>query len=443
MISRDTIDQLQEWKVSPRRKPLLLRGARQVGKTFAVRSFGESYSFLLEVNFEEARDIHQFFDGDLDPVPICEKLSNYFGVKILAGETLVFFDEIQACPNALSSLRFFYEKLPDLHVIAAGSLLEFALEEIPAQGVGRLSSLYMYPVTFDEFLKAIGEAGSWGMLQKASPRKPLDMAFHRRLIDAFRTYLIIGGMPEVVQAYCDRRDLRECQEILSDLLVTFRDDFAKYKAKTSALLLNEVLESICHQSGGKFKYASVDRALAARSIRNAVELLVLAGLARKVYHTDARGLPLGAQINPKRFKVMIMDVGLHQRILGLDISKLMTARSLDVVNRGSLAEVFVGQELVVAQSNREPASLYYWHREARSSNAEVDYVCVCGDEIIPIEVKAGGSGSMQSIRLFMAERNLAKGIRTSLENFGVLQELDIVPLYAVGSPIRCEVQKSK
>ena len=143
MISRDTIDQLQEWKVSPRRKPLLLRGARQVGKTFAVRSFGESYSFLLEVNFEEARDIHQFFDGDLDPVPICEKLSNYFGVKILAGETLVFFDEIQACPNALSSLRFFYEKLPDLHVIAAGSLLEFALEEIPAQGVGRLSSLYM------------------------------------------------------------------------------------------------------------------------------------------------------------------------------------------------------------------------------------------------------------------------------------------------------------
>ncbi len=433
MISRDTINELETWKVSPRRKPLLLRGARQVGKTFAVRRFGETYSLLLEVNFEESRDIHQFFEGSLDPIPICEKLANYFGVKILAGETLVFFDEIQACPNALSALRFFREKMPELHVIAAGSLLEFALEEIPAQGVGRLSSLYMYPVTFDEFLKAIGETGSWEMLQKASPEKPLDMAFHRRLIDAFRTYLIIGGMPEVVQAYCDRRDLRECQEILSDLLVTFRDDFAKYKAKTSALLLNEVLQSICHQSGGKFKYSSVDRALAAKPIRDAVELLVLAGIARKVYHTDARGLPLGAQVNPKRFKVMIMDVGLHQRILGLDMSKMMTARSLDVVNKGSIAEVFVGQELVAVQSNREPANLYYWHREARSSNAEVDYVCVKDEALVPVEVKAGGSGSMQSIRLFMTERNLEKGVRASLENFGALRDLDIIPLYAVGS----------
>lgn len=227
--------------------------------------------------------------------------------------------------------------------------------------------------------------------------------------------------------------MRECQEILSDLLVTFRDDFAKYKAKTPSLLLNEVLQSICHQSGGKFKYSSVDRALAAKPIRDAVGLLALAGIARKVYHTDARGLPLGAQVNPKRFKVMLMDVGLHQRILGLDISKMMTASSLDVVNKGSIAEVFVGQELVAVQSNREPANLYYWHREARSSNAEVDYVCAHGDVLVPIEVKAGGSGSMQSIRLFMRERNLGRGIRTSLENFGALRDLDIIPLYAVGS----------
>ncbi len=433
MIFRKTIDLLQAWKVAPRRKPLLIRGARQVGKTFAVRRFGESFSLFLEANFEEARDIHQFFEGSLDPIPICEKLSNYFGVKIVPGETLVFFDEIQACPNALSALRFFHEKMPALHVVAAGSLLEFALEQIPSQGVGRLSSLFMYPVTFEEFLNAIGEEGSWEMLQKATPGKALDIAFHRRLIDALKTYLTIGGMPEVVQAYCDTRDLRECREVLSDLLVTFRDDFAKYKTKAPTLLLDEVLKSICRQAGGKFKYTSVDRALSSKPIKDALELLVQAGLSRKVYHSDARGLPLGAQINPKRFKAMLMDVGLHQCILGLDVSEMLAARGLDVVNKGSIAEVFVGQELVAAQSSREPASLYYWHREARSSNAEVDYVAMCGEQLLPIEVKAGGIGSMQSIRLFMRERNLSKGIRTSLENFGVLQELDIVPLYAIGN----------
>lgn len=433
MIHRKTNDQLQMWKTAPRRKPLLLRGARQVGKTFTIRQFGESYPLLLEANFEEARDIHLFFEGSLDPIPICEKLSNYFGIKIAPGETLVFFDEIHACPRALSALRFFHEKMPAVHVIAAGSLLEFALEEIPSQGVGRLSSLYMYPVTFEEFLLAIGENGCREMLQEASPEKPLEMAFHRRLIDALKVYLTIGGMPEVVQTYCHSRDLRECQEVLSDLLVTLRDDFSKYKAKAPMLLLNEVLQSICYQAGAKFKYSSVDRALASKPIKDAVELLVLAGLARKVYHSDARGLPLGAQVNPNRFKAMIMDVGLHQRILGTDISEMMTARGLEVVNKGSVAEVFVGQEYVAAQSSREPASLHYWHREARSSNAEVDYLAVRDGQVVPVEVNSGGSGSMQSIRLFMRERNLSKGLRVSLENFGVLQELDIVPLYAIGS----------
>lgn len=432
MFHRKAIDRLHVWKSSARRKPLLLRGARQVGKTFAVRRLAKSFPLFLEANFEEARDIHQFFEGSLDPGPICEKLSNYFRVGIVPGQTLVFFDEVQACPNALSALRFLREKMPDLHLIAAGSLLEFALESIPSQGVGRLSSLFMYPVTFEEFLMAVGEKGSWEMLQKAIPENPLDVAFHRRLIEALKTYLTIGGMPEVVQTYCDTRDLHECQEILGDLLVTLRDDFAKYKAKAPQLLLNEVLESVCHQAGAKFKYSSVDRRLVSKKIKDALELLVLAGLVRKVYHSDARGFPLGAQINPKRFKAILLDVGLHQHILGLDIPKMMTATGLDVVNKGSIAEAFVGQELVASQSSRQPASLCYWHREARSSNAEVDYLAVKGEQVIPIEVKAGGRGSMQSIRLFMKERRLSKGVRTSLENFGVLQELDIVPLYAIG-----------
>ncbi|MCZ6673511.1 MAG: AAA family ATPase [Verrucomicrobia bacterium] len=433
MFDRKIIGQLKVWKESPRRKPLLLRGARQVGKTFAVREFGKSYRYFLEVNFEETVEIHSFFEGSLDPVSISEKLANYFGVKIEAAETLVFFDEVQACPDALRSLRFFYEKLPDVHVVAAGSLLEFALETIPSQAVGRLNSLFLYPVNFEEFLVALGEKGSLKMLRNASVNNPLDLAFHRRLTDAFKLYLIIGGMPEVVQAYCDTRNLRACQEILSDLLVTLRDDFAKYKNRAPTLLLNEVLQSICQQAGAKFKYSSVDRASAVKPIKDALELLVLSGLARKVYHSDARGLPLGAQINPKRFKVILLDVGLHQRILGMDITSLMTAQDFDRINKGSIAEAFVGQEMIAAQSEREPASLYYWHREARNSNAQVDYVINLEEQIIPLEVKAGGKGSMQSIRKFMAERNLSKGFRVSLENYGVLQELHIVPLYGIAN----------
>jgi predicted AAA+ superfamily ATPase len=439
MINRKIVDHLFEWKVAPHRKPLLLRGARQVGKTFAVRQFGKSYRYYLEANFEESSDIHQFFEGSLDPAIISEKLANYFGVKIEPGETLIFFDEIQACPDALRALRFFFEKMPELQVVAAGSLLEMPLEKIPSHAVGRLNSLFLYPVSFEEFLVAFGEEGSLKMLHKASVHNPLDLAFHRRLVDAFKIYLTIGGMPEVVQAFCDTRDLRACQEILSDLLVTFRDDFAKYKTRAPTALLNEVLQSICHQAGSKFKYSSVDRTSSVKPIKDALDLLCLAGLARKVYHTDARGLPLGAQINPKRFKVMLLDVGLHQRILGMNIPDLMTAQNLDVINKGSLAEVFVGQEMVVGQTNREPASLYYWHREARSSNAEVDYVVGMDGKILPIEVKAGGKGSMQSIRQFMNERGLLQGLRVSLENFAVLKDLEIAPLYAIASYLYKEI----
>jgi predicted AAA+ superfamily ATPase len=439
-MQRTVSKDLKVWKDSTLRKPLLVRGARQVGKTYVLRELGKSYSHFLEANFEESREIHQFFEGSLDPVSICEKLSNYFGVKIAPGETLLFFDEIQACPDALSSLRFFYEKMPDLHVVAAGSLLEFALQEIPSHGVGRLSSLFMHPLSFEEFLVASGNEGSLNMLRRASSEKPLDQAFHKRLVDALKVYLLIGGMPEVVRAYCATRDLRACREILSDLLTTFKEDFAKYKAKAPALLLNETLQSICVQSGGKFKYSSVDRSLGSKPVKDALELLLLSGLAIKVQHSDARGKPLGAQVNSKRFKVILLDVGLHQCILGLDISEMITARGLDVVNKGALAEVFVGQELVAAQSNREPASLHYWHREARSSNAEVDYVTIYNKHVMPIEVKAGGRGSMQSIRLFMKERGLIKGLRVSLENFAQLDNLDIVPLYAVAQYLRSDVE---
>lgn len=416
--------------MSPRRKVLLVRGARQVGKTYAVRQLGKSYEHFLEVNFEKHKPVRAFFKGALDPEPICRKLSAYFSTPVAAGKTLLFLDEIQACPEAIAALRFFQEDLPDLHVVAAGSLLEFALEQLPSMGVGRISSLFMYPMSFCEFLAALGDAPVRDMALAAGPGDPLDAPFHDRLLERLREYLLIGGLPEAVQSYVTHRDLREVQAVLDDLIVTITDDFAKYKDRAPVLRLTDVFESVPFQAGSKFKYAAIGAESSTPPLKHALELLEKASIVHKVHHTSARGLPLGAQVNRKKFKVVLFDVGIHQRLLGLDLAPLLVARDFKAVNRGSIAEAFVGQELLAYANPSSKAALHYWHREARSSNAEVDYVIQQGESILPVEVKAGTKGQMQSIRIFMAERHIDKGIRLSLENFGSLGDIDILPLYA-------------
>jgi predicted AAA+ superfamily ATPase len=239
-------------------------------------------------------------------------------------------------------------------------------------------------------------------------------------------------MPEVVLAYRETRLVRECQDVLSDLIVTFRDDFAKYRTRVPTSRLEEVFESIPRQAGGKFVYARVNPAAHSLALREALDLLVKAGLAYQIVHSDARGTPLGAQTNPKRFKMGLVDVGLHQRLLGLDLAGQLTATGAEVANRGAIAELVAAQELRCHAPWREPARLHYWHREARSSNAEVDFVAVRRGEIIPIEVKSGRRGGMQSLRVFMQDRGLQHGLRSSLEPFGRIGNVDVVPLYALG-----------
>lgn len=432
-MDRTIYRDLDKWAKDPQRKALLLRGARQVGKTYAVRHLAESFESFVELNFEELPAVHSFFANSLEPEQICRKLGNFLGKSITPGKTLLFFDEIQACPMALSSLRFFYEKLPELHIVACGSLLEFALAEIPSYGVGRITSLFMFPLTFCEFLQATGESGLATEMLEATPALPLDTAFHNRLIEALRNYLLIGGMPEVVKTLATTGDIRKCHDVLDDLLRTFRDDFAKYKTRASAALLNEVFQSIVHQAGGKFKYSKVDSAIDSSTIRRALDLLIQAGLAYRIYHTSARGLPLGAQLNTKRFKVVLLDVGLHQRLLGLDLAPVLIADDFKIINRGSIAEALVAQEIRGCSNARHPRDLFYWHREARGSNAEVDYVVQHSNSVLPIEVKSGTRGGMQSMRLFLQDRELKNGIRSSMENFGRLTDIEIVPIYAIGT----------
>lgn len=421
---------LLKWKQLVERKVLLIRGARQIGKTYSVRALGRTFNKFVEINFEESPEAKVFFQGSLDPARLCEKLASYSSTSIIPGETLLFFDEIQACPEALSSLRFFHEKLPALHVVAAGSLLEFALAQIPSMGVGRLSSIFMYPLTFEEFLRAAGEDSLLDELARADGSQPLDTPFHQRLLDHVKTYQLIGGLPEVVKHYVSTRDLPACFKLLDDLVVSIQDDFAKYKHRAPTTRLAEVFRSIAFQAGGKFKYSKVDSQAQGPALKEALDLLIQAGLAYKVMHTHARGIPLGSQVDLKKFKVLPFDLGIHQRLLGLDIPGFMTATEVDLVNKGSLAEIFAGLEMIGHTRSHVKPALYYWHREARSSNAEVDYVIQQAGDIVPVEIKSGTRGQMQSMRLFMDERGLSRGIRISLENFSKLDRIEILPLYA-------------
>lgn len=427
---------LLEWKNISQRKVMLVRGARQVGKTYSIRQLGKTFKYYLEVNFEEERVVRQFFTDSLNPLVICQKLSTYFAVPIVEGETLLSFDEVQACPEALSALRFFYEKMPQLHVVAAGSLLEMILGEIPSQGVGRIQSLFMYPLSFDEFLEAIGEQRLMELKNNCDVNNPLDEVFHHRLVDYLKIYYIIGGMPEVVKDYVEKKDILSCQKKLSDLIETLRDDFAKYKKRSPLQRLRDVFDSIALQAGAKFKYTNIDSKGNYQALKGALDLIIQAGLAYKVYHTSAQGIPLGAQIDVSKFKIVLFDTGIHQKVLGLNIADIIVAQDFDLINKGHIAEIFTGLEIIKNSFPHERAQLYYWHKEKRASTAEVDYVLQKNEEVIPIEVKSGIRGKMQSIKIFFEEHKSQKGIRISLENFSHYNNIEVYPLYAIQKILR-------
>jgi predicted AAA+ superfamily ATPase len=424
-------NQLDTWRKSTSRKSLLVRGARQVGKTYSVRNLGKSFTNFLEVNFEMEKEVHQFFQSDLNPDDICTNLSAFYNIPIIDGETLLFFDEIQACIPAISSLRFFYEKRPDLHVVAAGSLLEFAMKELPSFGLGRIESLYMYPLSFDEFLLAKGQDALFQAKKKASPFNPLNPALHNKLTNLLKQFLLTGGLPEVVKSFIETNDLRKAQTILDQLIAGLEDDFAKYKKRIPVSRIREVFHSIVSQSGNKFTFSKASNIANQKQIKESLRLIEMAGLAYEVRHSSASGLPLGAGIRPNRFKMILFDHGIFQRILGLNLSEHLLADDFSAINKGELAEQFVGMEFVKNFLPHARPQLYYWHREKRGSTAEVDYLLQMNTNIIPVEVKSGTQGKMQSLFLFLKEKNIHTGVRISLENFNRYDKIHVFPLYAV------------
>jgi uncharacterized protein len=424
---------LLAWKEDQHHLPLLIRGARQVGKSSVVRHFGKQFRYFVEVNFEMDKSVNSIFTGNLHPKPICEQLSVLYNLPIIARETLLFFDEIQSSIPAILSLRFFHEHYPELHVIVAGSLLEFAITELPAFGVGCIRSIFLYPISFGEFLNASESQLLRTAIASASPSKPLPASIHNKAIDLYKRFLILGGMPNVVKTYLEDGSLLKCQRILDNLILSLEDDFAKYKKRASPFIIREVFKSVAEQCWQKFVFSKAFPELNRLQVKEALDLLGMAGLIIPVTHTAANGISLGTEINPKMSKYIVFDTGIFQRIMGLTISEVLTNNTFQVINKGAIAELWVGTELIKTASCYERQTLYYWRREAKSSNAEVDYLIQLGMNILPIEVKAATKGSMQSLFLFMERKKMEKGIRVSMENFSVYGNIEVFPLYAVSN----------
>jgi hypothetical protein len=430
---RDIYRNLLEWKDSKIRQPLLLRGARQTGKTFIINDFGNKlFKYFITLNFERNPEYRDIFKTRI-PVEIIEKITLFTGQKIESGKTLLFIDEIQECPEAIISLRYFFEEMPELHVIGAGSLLEFALlSEEFRMPVGRIQYLYLYPMSFGEFLDALEETELRNFIGNYDNLTRLPAGLHEKLNEYIRKYYIIGGMPAVVNEYISSRDILKCQRIQRSIIDTYIDDFAKYAKVTKHNNLRNVFNAVPGMVGQKFVYTQVDRLARSRDLKEALELLETAGIVARVWQTNGAGIPLSGQINESYFKVIFLDIGLFHSISGIYTE---TARENDftAIFKGAVAEQFAGQELIISQSPYTKANLFYWGRQVKNSSAELDYLIEKEGQVIPVEIKSGSTGRMKSLHFFIENYQSPKALKISQAPFATDKPIISLPFYAIES----------
>lgn len=421
---------LAKWKISSIRRPLLLRGARQVGKTYAVRELAKTFSSFVEINFELNKKARSLFEQDLEPQRILQAISVITEKKIIPGQTLLFFDEIQTVPEGITALRYLYEEVPELHVIAAGSLLDFAIEKVGVP-VGRVQFLYMHPLSFIEFLSALGKnLLIQSILSNHVEEKQTELV-HDTLLNLLGEYIAIGGMPQAVESWRTTKNLQDCTQILQLLADAYKYDFAKYGKSHQIKYLELLFAHIPHQLGKKFKYSLVGE-FRKRELEPCVQLLMTAGIVHEVLHSDAHGSPLGAQAHVDTFKLLFIDLALNQYLLDLKPGDWILNPLQEFINKGAIAESFVGQELVAYENATKNAKLYYWKRDARGSEAELDYLIQQDKHIIPVEVKSSKGSSMKSMQLFLESHpNSPYGIRFSTNNYSLHEKIHSYPLYAI------------
>ena len=431
-MRRSIEDELLVWKNRRVHLPLLLRGARQVGKTYVVEQFGKRhFENFVTVNFEQQPTIKQNCFGTLEPRKIIASLEIALNTNITPGKTLLFLDEIQECPQAIVALRYFKEQMPNLHVIGAGSLLEFLLNNPDFRmPVGRVQFLYLRPISFVEFLDALNFYKLREHLTAVDLHRPVEPSAHEQLMSLLREYLALGGMPAVLSEYVESKSIKFCQETQTALLNTYRNDFGKYAKYSQHKHLQLLFERAPGLIAQWFKYSKVDVNVQPRELRKALEKLSDAGLLTLICATSAVGLPLVTTINEKKFKLLFIDVGLAKRACQLDLSMVFD-RDVIVLNRGMLAEQFVGQELLAYGDKHEQGRLFFWVREQAGSSAEVDYVITLGETIIPVEVKAGATAQLKSLKLFMKEKGSKLGVRISELPLSFNDKILSVPFYLI------------
>lgn len=413
-MKRERMKFLQEWLHSEGRKPLVIRGARQVGKTWLVRRLAKEQELdLIEINFEKTPERISLFASN-EPDQILLNLGAALNRSIDSKKSLLFLDEIQAAPTLLAKLRWFAEDLPELPVIAAGSLLEFVLEQHTfSMPVGRISYMHLEQLSFEEFLLANDKELLEKYLKAYQWGNAIPQTIHEQLISHFKEYILIGGMPAAVSSWASKKSLQEVNQVHHDLLAIYRDDIAKYRGRIAAERLDEVITFIPQRLGEKFVYAKVNPAVQGTVIKQSLDLLVKARVCHRVAGSAANGVPLGAEILEKFLKVIFLDVGLCSASLGLSLDQLTLIDDINFINKGGIAEQVVGQILrTICPPYIEPA-LYYWHREEKGSSAEIDYIIQHGHQIIPIEVKSGSTGSLKSLHFFMGLKQLSIAVRVN------------------------------
>ena len=418
---------LQQWKDYEFRKPLLLRGARQIGKTYAVRQLGKTYESFVEINLEKIEAARKIFQHDLYPEKIIEDLMKITGKEIIPGKTLLFLDEIQIVPRTITALRYFYEEMPELHVIATGSLLDFEIEEVGLP-VGRLQSFYMRPISFIEYLAAADVSAFNSILDHNNFDA---LSNHDTYLKHVQTYIMIGGMPEATQKWIDKKNALDVTKSHASILATYRQDFNIYSKKYQIKYVSAIFNHIPYNIGTKFKYETIDGGFRKQDLVPALELLVTAGIATKIFYSAGQGIPLASQRNENDYRVVFIDVGLTQKYLGLDISDWFEHSHPEVINKGSLIEAFVGQEIAAYSQSDMQTDLYYWHKDS-PPQAEVDYLITLKYHITPVECKAGKGSTLHSLNYFLDTHLQSNyGIRFSTQNYSVHEKIHSYPLYAI------------
>lgn len=422
-------DYLKNWKTDKRRKPLIVRGARQVGKTFSVTQFAKKeFENCITLDFEREPALRQIFTSDLNPKRICNDIELIKNQSIIAGKTIIFFDEIQECSLALMSLRYFFEEIPDLHIVASGSLLEFALSEISFP-VGRVQFYDMFPLNFYEFLLACGKKQA--AHQIISEPKLLSQIVHEFLLTELKNYFFVGGMPECVKIFSKTASIRGCSEVHAEIINSLRMDFAKYSSHVDKNCLNSALIEVARNVGKQTKYVSLAQGYNNATLKKAYQALLMARLIHQIHAINPIGFPVQI-VSTRIFKTCMLDIGLMNYLCGISANSEFLKTDLLAIYRGAMAEQFVAQEFAVSQKNE----IYYWDRQAKSSTAEVDFVIQKNGKWFPIEVKSGASGSLRSLHLFLNEYPITdEGIVLSTQPYSVLseQKLTFIPIYFASS----------